>query len=123
MFESLNSLLSGMMQSLATRHWVLISERLISVIGSSCDHPQFFLSNIGAQMQWLCHIVKQSAETVHKSILDHFPLRILALEGSGGILHVQIVLLHFDFVVLITCLVPFLDRCPSSQLSGNRRDF
>lgn len=48
MFENLKTLLSGMMQSLATGHWVLISERLILIIGCS-DHPQFCLSNTGAQ--------------------------------------------------------------------------
>lgn len=47
-FESLK-MLSGMMQSLATGNWVLISERLILVIGSSRDHPQFCLSNTGAR--------------------------------------------------------------------------
>lgn len=50
MCESLKMLLSGMMQSLATGNWVLISERLILVIGSGHDHhPQCCLSNTGAQ--------------------------------------------------------------------------
>lgn len=56
MFESLQTLLLGMMQSLATGNWVFIFERLILVIGSSHDHPQFCLSNKELSMQQLCHI-------------------------------------------------------------------
>lgn len=75
------------MQSLAARHWVLISERLILIIGSSCDHPQFCLSNTGAHDAMVVPHSLKGAETVHKSLLDHFPLRILAFESSGEILH------------------------------------
>lgn len=69
------------------------------------------------------HSLTRCWDCPRATLLDHFPLRISAFESSGEFLHVQIVLVHFDFVVLITWLVPFLDRCPSSQLSGNRRDF
>lgn len=105
--ENLKTSLLGRMWSLGTGNWILIFERLILIIGSSHDHPQFCLSDTRDQDAIIVFVPSFNWDCPRVSS-GPFLWRIQAFKSSEEVLHaVQILLVRLDFVILIICFVPF----------------
>lgn len=105
--ENLKTSLLGRMWSLGTGNWILIFEWLILVIGSSHAHPQFCLSSTRDQDAIIVFVLSFSWDCPRVSSVP-FLWRFPAFKSSEEVLHaVQILLVWLDFVILITCFVPF----------------